>query len=59
MVGGAALPMAYYDGFLTLLTMSVPLRAIIEARVPAERPRWLRLPRKLAAGLPAEPVAHA
>jgi probable O-glycosylation ligase (exosortase A-associated) len=44
LVGGAALPMAYYDGFLTLLAMTVPLRVLIEAKVaPDARPRWLRL----------------
>jgi probable O-glycosylation ligase (exosortase A-associated) len=59
MVGGAALPMAYYDGFLTLLAMTVPLRAVIEARVPAARPKWLKLPRRLAAPLPGTPVPGA
>ena len=44
------------DGFLTLLTMSVPLRAIIEAKVPAERPRWLKVPRRFGPALPPEPV---
>ena len=35
-VGGAALPMAYYDGFLLLLVAGVPLRHIVErALAPA------------------------
>ena len=51
--------MAYYDGFLTLLTMTVPLRAIVEAKVPAVRPRWLKLPRRLGPVLPAAPVTQA
>jgi probable O-glycosylation ligase (exosortase A-associated) len=59
MVGGAALPMAYYDGFLTLLAMTVPLRAVVEARVPAERPRWRKAQRRLAPALPGTPVPGA
>lgn len=44
LVGGAALPMAYYDGFLSIIGMTAPLRALMEAKyAPAERPRWLRL----------------
>jgi putative inorganic carbon (HCO3(-)) transporter len=44
LVGGAALPMAYYDGFLTLIAMTLPLRMLIEAKLaPDARPKWLRL----------------
>lgn len=44
LVGGAALPMAYYDGFLTVIAMTVPLRALAEAKfAPDARPKWLRL----------------
>ena len=35
MVGGAALPMAYYDGFLVLLGIGAALRAIVERQVGA------------------------
>lgn len=44
LVGGALLPMAYYDGFLTVIAMTAPLRAVMEAKyAPVARPRWLRL----------------
>lgn len=44
LVGGALLPMAYYDGFLTVIAMSAPLRALVDAKyATAERPKWLRL----------------
>jgi probable O-glycosylation ligase (exosortase A-associated) len=33
MVGGAALPMAYYDGFLVLLGVGAALRALVERQV--------------------------
>jgi putative inorganic carbon (HCO3(-)) transporter len=60
MVGGAALPMAYYDGFLTLLAMTVPLRAMIETRcAPAARPRWLHLRRPARATAAPGPTAPA
>lgn len=50
LVGGALLPMAYYDGFLSVIAMTAPLRAIIQAKyAPAERPRWLRLRTSAAA----------
>jgi len=55
LVGGAALPMAYYDGFLTLIAMTVPLRLLMEAKLaPDARPKWLRL-RAPAAPAAAEP----
>src|ERR1700722_13446327 len=41
MVGGALLPMAYYDGFMSLLAMTVPLRALVEAKFAPARPRWM------------------
>ena len=44
LVGGAALPMAYYDGFLTIIAMTVPLRLLMDAKLaPDTRPKWLRL----------------
>lgn len=52
LVGGAALPMAYYDGFLSVIAMTAPLRMLVEARLaPDARPKWLRL-RKPAAPTP-------
>lgn len=36
-VGGAALPMAYYDGFLLLLVVGVPLRHLVERALAPEK----------------------
>jgi putative inorganic carbon (hco3(-)) transporter len=46
MVGGAALPMAYYDGFLTLLTAGVILRSLVQKQL-GHQPRavaWQAMP---------------
>ncbi|HVV65770.1 MAG TPA: putative O-glycosylation ligase, exosortase A system-associated [Rhizomicrobium sp.] len=42
LVGGAALSMAYYDGFLVLLAVTAALNVIV--RKPAEQPSYRRTP---------------
>lgn len=48
LVGGAALSMAYYDGFLILLALTgalaIQLRAPVAARAGAQRLRWREAP---------------
>jgi hypothetical protein len=56
LVGGAALPMAYYDGFFTLLAMTTALLRLVQtAAAPAEerRPAGFRRTGPAAAGASA------
>lgn len=56
LVGGAALPMAYYDGFLLLLTAGVVLRGLVERQVSGA-PRALAWPALARLGASAAPGA--
>ena len=54
-VGGAALPMAYYDGFLLLLVAGVPLRHVVERALVPEKAKFQvrRGPAPAVANVPA------
>jgi O-antigen ligase len=54
LVGGAALPMAYYDGFLVLLAAGAVLRALVEQQVGTVKKTLVW--RKPAAAAPSNPM---